>query len=179
MKNTFPDPETLPALLDYDPDSGKLFWKSRPIEMFKSKRGFSTWNSRFAGNEAFTASTNGYRVGPVNYKLCMAHRVVWAMTYGYWPEYDVDHINGDRADNRLVNLREASRSENNCNSGVRSDNSSGYRGVSWHSQYGKWEARIYADCVKHHLGYFSTKEDAHSAYVKASKELHGEFSRAA
>lgn len=180
-KRDFPTPELLRQLLDYEPETGTLKWKTRTAGMFATKRAFSTWNSRFAGKEAFTAkdSMHGYRVGNVNYKLCMAHRVIWAIVHGEYPEYDVDHINGNRGDNRLINLRAATRSQNNCNSGTRKDNKSGYRGVSFHSQYGKWEARIYADKKKYPLGFFETAEEAAEAYRLASLRLHGEFSRLA
>lgn len=178
-KRDFPTPELLRQLLDYEPVTGRLIWKPRPLEMFATKRAFLTWNKRFAGNEGFTAKDrlHGYRVGNVNYKLCMAHRVIWAIVHGEYPDSDVDHINGNRSDNRIVNLRAATRSQNNCNSGLRSDNTSGYRGVSFQAQYGKWEARIHADKKKHRLGYFDTAEEAAEAYRKASLNLHGEFSR--
>lgn len=178
-KKNFPTPAMLRQLLTYNPDTGELFWIYRKIEMFATKRAHSTWNSRFANKRAFTAvdRMHGYHVGNVNYKLCMAHRVIWALVHGEWPNEDIDHINGDRSDNRLKNLRQASRSENNCNSGLRVDNTSGYRGVSFNKGYGKWEARIYADKKQHRLGYFDKPEDAHEAYRAASKKYHGEFSR--
>lgn len=178
-KRDFPTPETLRQLLRYDPETGKLFWRPRPLEMFATKRAFTVWNSRFSNKEAFTArdSCNGYRVGNVNYKLCMAHRVIWAIVHGRWPENDIDHINGNREDNRLANLREATRSQNNMNSGRRADNISGYRGVHFNKQQGKWQARVHVNKKSVHLGFFKTPEAAHAAYCEAAKKYYGEFAR--
>lgn len=174
---TFPSPEELRRLLRYEPDTGSLFWLPRPREVFVSKRGWSVWNTRFANKEALTAISEGYRVGNINYKLCMAHRVVWAIVHGQWPDEDVDHINGDRADNRISNLRAANRTQNNMNSGRRSDNTSGYRGVYFSKQQGQWHARVHFNRKAVHVGFFDTAEAAHIAYCEAAKKYHGEFVR--
>lgn len=179
MARPFPTPERLRQLLRYEPETGKLFWRERPRDTFATERAFKTWNARFAGREAFTAENYGYRVGNVDYKLCAAHRVIWAIVHGYWPDEDLDHINCDRADNRLYNLREATRSENLCNRGLSPQNTSGHKGVFFHQQSQKWRAHIKKDGSARHLGCFDTLDDALSARRSAELNLHGEFTHAA
>jgi hypothetical protein len=87
------------------------------------------------------------------------HRLVWCYTFGYWPE-QVDHINHDKGDNRLQNLREVSNSENHRNMGVQRNNTSGHTGVSWDKKHKKWEVNIKVSGKKKFLGYFSLLEDA-------------------
>ncbi len=176
----FPTSERLLQLLRYEPETGKLFWLHRPREMFASQRACSTWNARFSGKEALTATgTYGYRVGNVDYKLCAAHRVIWAMVHGYWPADDIDHVNGDRSDNRLANLREASRSENLCNRGMSPLNTSGHKGVYFHEKTQKWRAHIKKDGKFRFLGCFDALDDALAARSSSALRLHGDFARAA
>lgn len=179
MTRPFPTPDKLRQLLRYEPETGKLFWLERAREMFATNRAFKTWNTRFAGQEAFTSETYGYRVGNVDYKLCADHRVIWAMVHGYWPDEDLDHINGDRADNRIDNLREATRSENLCNRSMSPLNTSGHKGVFFHEQSQKWRAHIKKNGSARHLGCFDALADALSARRSAEIKLHGDFARAA
>ena len=101
-----------------------------------------TWNSRYAGKEAFCLGSAGYRKGTV-FGVCLkAHRVIWAMVTGEWPEHGIDHINGDRTDNRFENLRVATQVENCGNMRRYSTNTSGTSGVFWDKQHGKWNAQL-------------------------------------
>ena len=134
-KRTLPTPETLRQLLRYDPETGKLFWRERGPEWFPNathsrEHNQGKWNSRLSGKEALSGRTKGYATGMLLNGNYAAHRVIWAIVYGVWPEAEIDHINGVKHDNRIVNLREASRGENSRNIGLRSNNSSGYKGVS-------------------------------------------------
>ena len=88
-----------------------------------------------------------------------------------------DHISGDRLDNRRENLRIASNSENQFNRGRPSNNTSGYKGVSWHRGAGKWQAQLAVNGKFMYLGLFTTPEAAHEAYTNAAEKLHGEFWR--
>lgn len=171
-----PTPEQLRELLRYEPETGKLYWKPRPAELFKDKRSHGAWNARYAGKEAFTAISNqGYRCGRVFDRKHQAHRVSWAVHYGEWPRAEIDHVDNDRRNNRIGNLREATRSENMRNRGIENKNKSGYKGVSWCKQNRKWVARIGVDGKSIWLGRFSDIQDAANAYKTAAKEAFGEF----
>lgn len=172
-------PEILRQLLRYEPETGRLFWLPRPREMFKNQQSYGAWNTRYAGKEAFTAiGSHGYLTGAVNDKMYTAHRVIWVIVYGEWPENQIDHANAIRTDNRISNLRVATDQENNRNRGLNSANSSGFKGVSWHAKTKKWRSDIRDSNGKRlYLGIFSTPESAHAAYCEAAKRYHGEFAR--
>lgn len=177
-KKILPTPEELRQLLRYEPETGKLYWKERPASMFKTKQSHGTWNTRFAGKEAFTAvGTHGYRVGSVNYKTILAHRVVWAIHYGSWPSEFIDHVDNDGLDNRIDNLREATASENGMNRGRQENSTSGYKGVHWHSGNKAFHAQICVAGKRICLGLHATAEAAHAAYCAAAEKYHGEFAR--
>ena len=111
----------------------------------------------------------------VNYKkkAILAHRLAWALHTGSWPNGEIDHINGDESDNRLVNLRDTSKSVNQQNKrNPRSDNKSGFMGVCWHKGAGKWRAQITVNGKVIYLGLYETTEAAHAAYLRAKRELH-------
>ena len=174
----------LNLLLLYEPETGKLFWKKRDISMFAFdpqrhtlKRAYSAecacnkWNTRYAGKEALTALNNwGYRHGTINGQSMLAHRVIWKMTTGRFPD-QLDHINGDRTDNRLVNLREATPTLNSSNRGIRIDNKSGVIGVAWNAGRKCWQASIRMNGKQRHLGLFETKEQAKAARKTAELAL--------
>lgn len=171
--------EAMRELLHYEPETGKLFWLARPESAFSSARAQLSWNARWAGKEAFTATNYGYPVGNINARTYQGHRVIWAIVHGVWPEHDLDHINGDRADNRLANLREATRSENLCNRDMSPQNTSGHKGVYFHEKTQKWRAHIKKDGKFRFLGCFPVLDDAIAARALAADKLHGEFARAA
>ena len=177
-----PDPELLCKLLRYDPETGLLYWRTRPPEMFNSNgrskdASAATWNGAYAGKEAFFIGPLGYRIGYIFNKPVLAHRVVWAMNHGYWPAKQIDHINLDRSDNRMCNLREATNSDNSLNRPLSSISTTGYKVVSWDAHFGKYVARICVRGTKHFLGRFDCAEKAHAAYAKAADKLAGEFAR--
>lgn len=173
-----PTPEELRQLLSYDPETGKLFWKERGPEWFtgtpRSPEWLAKWwNSRFAGAEAFTtANSNGHKTGAVFGVKYLAHRIIWAMVTGEWPEDQIDHIDGDRAHNRFENLREATNAENCQNREAVSRSSSGHIGVHYNSTLHKWRAGIGKDWKYYWLGNFDHKEDAIAAYLEAKQRIH-------
>jgi hypothetical protein len=176
-KCQLPTPEVLRKLLRYEPETGKLFWRQRTADMFSTLRDCNAWNSTWADREAFTADMRGYRMGTIFSKMHRSHRVIWAMQTGEWPQADIDHINGDRADNRWINLRSATRSENLKNAKSRSGASSPYLGVYRHTPGEKWYARITANGKRIHLGAFACETEAAHAYDAAARLYHGEFAR--
>lgn len=159
--------------LNYNKQTGKFTWHEREIKSQYDK----TWNKKHAGNETGYLRHNGYKVINLNGKEYPCSRLAWYYVYGSWPEHEVDHINGNRADNRLINLRIATRSNNAMNRGIQSNNSSGYKGVWKRKGLNLWTASINVKGKKHYLGKFKSPEDAHHAYIKKQKELHGEFAR--
>lgn len=172
--------------LRYEPQTGRLFWKERSPELFAagntSKESVcKTWNKRFAGKEAFTASNTGYRYGAIFAQLYLAHRVIWLMVHKAWPEDQIDHINGDRADNRIKNLRAVTNRQNCKNQCARSDNSTGVTGVYWFKRDSRWVSSITSDGKTVHLGYFDSFEDAVNARKIAEAQLgfHANHGRAA
>lgn len=111
--------------------------------------------------------------------LCFIHRIILERIIGriLIKGEVVDHIDGNPLNNHRSNLRLASIKENVRNSKKPKNNTSGFKGVSWHDRAQKWRARIFVDRRQIHLGYFDTPEEAHKAYMEAAKELHGEFAR--
>ena len=164
-----PSPEVLRQLLRYEPETGKLFWRER--------HGDRRWNALWSGAEAFTAlNGDGYKVGSVNGRSLLAHRVIWAMQAGEWPNGKIDHEDTVRSNNSWGNLRQATDSENAQNRNVRRDNRCGAKGVTA-LKSGRYQARIMRDGKSKALGTFGCRTAAALAYAKGSKMAHGDFSR--
>lgn len=163
-----PSPELLRQLLRYEPETGKLYWRERNVDMFKDGH-CKSFNSQFANKEAFTfTGRDGYKHGNIlNQKPYLAHRVIWAIIHGEWPLNHIDHVNGIRDDNRIENLRDVSRSENQKNQKRPANNTSGVVGISWANREGKWHAYINIDKRRKSLGYFTDFNKAIDARKKA------------
>lgn len=129
-------------------------------------------NKRKAGDALRSITGKGYLSGRVNGRAYRVHRLVFLYFYGYMPP-QVDHIDGDRLNNRVQNLREATSAQNNQNR--KPTGSSGIKGVVWHKQSKKWVASICVNRRSVHLGSFEKIEDAALAATKARKTLHGDF----
>ena len=143
--------QELKKLYTYKPEKGQLINRS----------------SRKPGG----ALMNGYRRISINYKSYLVHRLVWLYHYGEFPKTNLDHINSDRNDNRIENLREASHTKNAINVPNRSNNISGVIGVSLHIASNKWQARISNNKKNIALGIFSFFTDAVKARYNAELKL--------
>lgn len=132
---------------------------------------------RRSGKVAGSRNGIGYWLLSIQGRRYAAHRAAWLYMTGDWPTLNIDHINGQRADNRWSNLRQATISQNNMNR--RCASATGFKGVRFASGRRKWEARLEKDGRCHWLGYFDTPEAAHAAYVEGARRHFGEFARAA
>lgn len=150
----------LKELLDYDACTGIFMWK-------KKRKGIKV------GKPLGSCNGRGYLRITVSGKSEYAHRLAWLYVYGAWPSKTVDHINGNRSDNRIENLRLASYSENNQNKKYAQSNSNSKAlGVCWHKKANKWQAHICVDGKRKYLGLYAEKEVAEQAYINAKRELH-------
>lgn len=156
------DKDTLRSLFDYNHEVGSLVWKNSP-------------NARTpAGSELGCVAKNGYVVTLINRKNYQVHRLVWAYFNNETPKM-LDHINRDKQDNRIENLRPCSNVENGRNMGISKNNKTGKKGVSWCSRSEKYQVTCRVLGKKKWLGYFIDLDEAAKAYELYAAKLHGEF----
>lgn len=160
-----PNQAELVAILDYNPATGDLVWKDR----------ISGSTRRKGGGIAGYVRPDGYRTIDIGKKPYFAHRVIWCMVTGDWPERDIDHKNRIRNDNRWLNLRSATESQNAANTSYRKPNKAGARGVEI-TRHGRYRVRIRHQGKLISLGIYADLERAKAVYEKAARELFGEFS---
>lgn len=170
-----PDVGYLNRALLYNPDTGMLYWRRRNPSDFKSgvvpaAVRCQRWNTMHAGNPAFRClNGHGYFVGGLNRVQYFAHRIIFKMCTGNEPEA-IDHINGDKLDNRITNLRAVSIAENCRNLPRPKDNKTGFPGVSMHPKSNRWRAQINVAGKTKHLGTFDTKQEAINAKRRANEK---------
>lgn len=172
-------PEKARALLDYNPSTGRFTWKIRIL-----RPGFERidkgWNTRFAGKlVAERKHRHGHLQIGLHCKNHMAHRLAWMIHYGEIPANGIDHINGISGDNRIVNLRVCSQSQNMQNGRMRKDNKSGVTGVYWCSKETKWGVGIGVNGQTLQLGRFTTLDEAILVRQAAERKYFGEYARTA
>jgi len=160
------------GMVDYYPETGSMRWRPR-LEGSDAAR----WNSRYAGRECGTIDDKGYRrilfrLLPGKTFKIRAHRLAWFISYGVMPQGEIDHINQDKADNRLKNLRDVPKNINQRNGTRKRNNTSGVAGVTWHKQRGKWCAQAFMDGKHYHLGLFEELTAAETA-TRKFRALHG------
>jgi hypothetical protein len=159
--------------LDYNPNTGEFRWKEPGTNRVK------------VGTIAGHVGVEGYRRitiarGGGKQKRVMAHRIAWLIVHGEWPVAFVDHIDGNKTNNRIDNLRLATRSQNRMNTPIRADNTTGHKGVFISknpNRAKKYVAQIAVDGKQRTIGYFLTLDEAVAARTAAVAVLHGKFGR--
>lgn len=153
--------ERLRELFYYE--DGNLYWKE-------------VTGRRKPGPLGSLNKSNGYMQHMIDGNLCLMHRLIFMHQYGVLPEF-VDHIDGDRTNNRIENLRSATRTENALNRKRPAHSKSGVKGVYWDKIAQRWVARIKLNYQQLHVGAFTSLEEAKRAIEKAREELHGRYAR--
>ncbi len=154
--------ERVREILHYDPETGIFTRKVRLAQRHQA-------GDRACGNPI----KGGHLRVAFDSTKYLAHRLAWLYIHGEWPKGMIDHINGNPADNRLANLRDVNARINMENiRRARASNKSGYLGVYWHGQNGKWVARIQVDKKGIYIGCFDDPKDAHEAYLEYKRKLH-------
>jgi hypothetical protein len=162
-----PSAEVVRQLLEYNPQTGELSWRV--------KQGHVT-----PGKPVRCIGPGGYYRVTIAGRKLLAHRIAWLLVAGKDPgDQQIDHIDGNRLNNRFLNLRLASNAQNQWNKPRSKNNTSGYKGVSFHKARQRWVAQVYSNGKRFFAGYHDTPELAHLAYRKTAAELHGDFARPA
>lgn len=167
--------DSLRKVVGYDPARGEFRWLAREDDI--------GWTRKNAGKVAGAISQHGKKEKPVYYRRIRvfgrdhyAHRLAWLYVTGEWPDKnEVDHRDGNTLNNRFDNLRRATHAQNGHNTGLRRNNTSGVKGVTWDSARGRWQASITMNSKMVHLGRFDVFEDAVAARRAAETEYHGDF----
>lgn len=158
--------ERLRELTTYHPDTGYFVWRKKEA------------SKQIVGARVGNKTGHGYIEARIDGNRVYLHRMAWLYMTGTIPSCQIDHINGDRADNRFCNLREANNGQNQQNARLKKTNKSGYRGVYWNTSNKAWVACICIDRTSKYLGSFADPKEAHEAWIKAA-EYRGEFRRTA
>lgn len=171
-----PDQQILRELLRYDDDTGMLWWRERHAKFFQDTDRFpaqaqaNIWNGKNAGKVAFSRiSANGYFVGSIFGQLHLSHRVIWKMITGDEPKV-IDHISGNKLDNRFSNLRSTDFRGNSTNQKTYVTNRTGQNGVTM-TPYGRYKAQIGNNGATEYLGCFGTMSEAVAARAAAERRL--------
>ena len=150
-------------MLNYDPSTGVFTWRKKPNRNI------------VVGSIVGSYDKDGYLETRLDREPLKIHRLAWFYVHGVWPDGDIDHKNGIRADNRIDNLRDVTASENQCNRHTGRPNKSGFRGVVYHSKTGRWTSRLMVKGKSYSFGYHDSPQEASVLYEAAAKELKGEF----
>ena len=179
MPSKTPSMRLLNRLVAYKPKTGALVWRARPVWIFPNRgRGgrqmqSKRWNTRYAGREAFASiNSDGYKKGAILGFYYLSHRLAWALHHDEWPDSVIDHINGNKQDNRISNLRNVAQTENAKNRPLQSNNRSGSTGVCWRSDHQAWAVGIGVSGKTLHIGTFKNLDDAITAR-KAAEAKYG------
>ena len=155
-------------LFEYRRDTGDFVWRISAGTVKFGKRAGADQHSR----------GRSYRQIKINKKYHKVHKLVWLMEHNEWPDFIIDHIDGDGLNNRIPNLRRCTMSQNKANSLSYKNNKSGHKGVFYNKKLNRWTASIQCGGRRHFLGAFRTKEEAAIQYMASATLLFGEFARA-
>lgn len=156
--------ERVREVLSYDPETGVFVWKQ--------SRGKAK-----AGSVAGSKNSDGYLLIGLDREHPSAHRLAWLYVYGEWPTGHLDHIDCNKTNNAIGNLRIADGAQNATNKKINATNTSGFKGVHFNLHAGRWRSILKSRGTSYFLGYFDTPEAAHAAYCAKAAEIHGEFAR--
>lgn len=150
-------------------------------ELFEYRDGHLFWKTKVSqriniGDKAGSIDQKGYCRIMINNKSYKTHRLVFMMHNGYLPE-QIDHIDGNKLNNRIDNLRPATNGQNRHNTSIQKNNSSGVKGINWQKRDNKWQARVMLNKKSYQVGYFDTLEEAKQAIQKVREQLHGDYAR--
>ncbi len=173
----------LRQILHYDSENGLLIHLKRNPEMFSDgglgkHTNCKRWNTKFAGKKAgYIDKSNNSLTIKINSEKYYGHRICYSLYHNIElpVEIEIDHKNRDRSDNRITNLRIANRGQQNQNTKIRSDNTSGYKGISWDKVRCKWKVRINVDGKEIMLGRFVDLNEAIKCRQEAEKKYFGEY----
>ena len=154
--------EFLKAVLNYDQDTGIFTWKVSPARQV------------FSGDIAGTKRKDEYIQIKVDNELILSHRLAWIYMYGYLPKY-IDHINGQRDDNRITNIREVSNQQNSLNSKISKNNTSGIKGVYWDKNRNKWAVRLFVNGKCKFFKRFDDMDLAKLVIEEVRNKYHGKY----
>jgi hypothetical protein len=161
-----PSQNEVAAAFEYDAERGLLIWKRRLRSDFATNNAWAVWNTKHGGTEAGGIGAKGYRAIRFKGKMRKASRLIWTLANGAPPDR-VDHINGNRSDDRIENLRDVSQAENSRNRARQMNNTSGASGV-YAAPNGRWMAQINDNGRRRYLGTYARKEDAVAVRLAAA-----------
>lgn len=153
--------------LSFNFETGEILWVKYPKKYNKVNK----------PKEAGSLHYSGYRIICLMNKQYMAHRLIWAVYYNKWPDGFLDHVDGNKSNNCINNLRLATRFQNGYNIGPKKISQSGYKNVQWDKDTNKWRVRVRVDGVRHHVGRFEKIDDAINSAKKFMLEYHKEFAK--
>jgi hypothetical protein len=167
--------DALRSILTYDPATGDFFWNDRPATEFKNDRLYKSWRARFSGKPAGTTDPHDYGRINIGGRVYFKHQLAWLYIYGEPADDEIDHIDQNRSNNRIENLRLASRSQNASNAGMRKHNKLGVKGVCMDMGFYRAQVKVGGKLV--YSKRFLTIQEAKEAYDAEIKKHHKEFAR--
>ena len=162
--------EHLKKRLRYCHKTGLFTWLHAGMDLFKNRRSFLRWNSRYQGTKAGSQDKDGYVIINLDGTTMRSARLAWLYVYGSFPKNQIDHIDGSKSNDAINNLRDVTQKENSRNLATPKSNRSGHIGVSLINKTQTWEALIRVNYKRIYLGRYKTKKEAIAARLKAEKK---------